>query len=265
MIARVGEIIMNFEIRGKGQPTTLLSGMASNISTWSLQVPSFALNLMTICLDNRGTGKTDAPDRPYSIEMMANDTAKLLDVIGVDDSNLVGFGMGGRIALEMAMRHPSKVKSLVLCSSASKVTPFEKDALQALRAAIVNGAGREELAKHEVNWTLSPRFSEDKKVAEGVARVRMAKMSDTSDQAFLRQIDAVLDYDADARLHEVRCPTLVIAGNRDRLVPPEYQRKMAEAMPQASFVAVDAAHMVLVEAAKDFNEKALVFLMEKGA
>lgn len=265
MIARVGEIIMSFEINGQGTSTTLISGMASDISSWSMQVPSFSLNFMTVRLDNRGSGKTDAPDRPYTIEMMANDTSKLLDVIGIESSNLVGFGMGGRIALEMAIRHPTKVKSLVICSSAPKVTPFEKDLLLFIKTSIKNGMGRKEIAKHEVKWTLSPHFFEDERVAEAIARVRMFKMSSTTDQGLMRQIDAVLDYDAEPRLGQVKCPTLIVAGGNDRLVPLEFQRRMADEIPGASFVALDAAHTVPIEAAKEFNRNALGFLSENNA
>lgn len=265
MIARVGEIIMNFEINGKGAPATLISGMASDISTWSMQAPSFALNFLTVRFDNRGTGKTEAPDRPYTIEVMANDTSKLLDVIGIESSNLVGFGMGGRIALEMAIKHPTKVKSLILCSCAPKATPFEKDLFSSLKSGIEGGIGRMAIARQEVDWTLSPRFLEDKRVAEAITRVRMYRMSSTTDQDLIRQTQAILDYDAGPCVGEIRCPTLVIAGNRDRLVPPEYQRKMADAIPEASFLALEAAHMVLTEAAKDFNRNAMGFLIENGA
>jgi 3-oxoadipate enol-lactonase len=265
LIARVGEIIMNFEINGKGAPATLISGIASDISTWSMQASSFALNFLTIRFDNRGAGKTEAPDRPYTIEVMANDTSKLLDVIGIECSNLIGFGMGGRIALEMAIKHPTKVKTLVLCSCAPKATPFERDLYNLMRSGIADGIGRMALARHDVEWTLNPRFLEDKRVAEAITRVRMYKMSNTTDQDLMRQTEAVLDYDATARLGEVKCPTLVIAGKRDRLVPPEYQRKMADAIPEASFLALDTAHMVLTEAAKDFNKNAMGFLIENGA
>jgi len=265
LIARIGEIVMNFEINGMGQPTTMISGIASDISSWSLQVPSFALNVMTICLDNRGSGKTDAPDRPYSVEMMANDTIKLLDLIGVETSNLVGFGMGGRIALDMAIRHPSKVKGLVLCSTAAKATPSERELLQTTKEVIMSGAERAELARKETMLTLSPRFLRDERLTEGAVRLRLARMRGTSDQGFLRQIDAALDYDATARLQEVRCPALVVAGSHDRLVPIEHQRAMAERIPGSSFLALESAHMVHTESAKEFNEGVLGFLMEKDA
>jgi pimeloyl-ACP methyl ester carboxylesterase len=256
---------MNFEINGMGRPTTMISGIASGISSWSLQVPSFALNVMTICFDNRGAGKTDAPDRPYSVEMMANDTVKLLDLIGVEASNLVGFGMGGRIALDMAIRHPSKVNSLVLCSTAAKTTPSEKELLQTARDIIMSGAERAELARKEAMLTLSPRFFKDERLKEGAVRLRLASMRGTTDQGFLRQIDAVLDYDATARLQEVRCPTLVVAGSHDRLVPIEHQRAMAEMIPGSSILALDSAHLINMESAREFNEGVIGFLMEKDA
>jgi pimeloyl-ACP methyl ester carboxylesterase len=234
------------------------------MSSWSLQVPSFSLNFMTILIDNRGTGKTDAPDEPFSIETMADDTAKLLEVIGVESSSLVGFGMGGRIALEMAVRHPSKVQSMVICSCAAKAPPSEVELLQTMRAAVESGAGREEAVRQEVLSTFSPGFFKEKRMEEGVVRVRMARMRGTSDQSLLHQIKAVLDHDARARLHQIKCPTLVIAGKSDRLVPPKYQQEMAGAIPGASFLALDSPHNVLQEAAKSFNENGIGFLMEQG-
>ena len=264
MIARVGKIIMSFEIKGGQQPVTMISGMASDMSAWSLQAPSFALNFMTILVDNRGSGKTDTPDERFTIETMADDIAKLLDVIGLESSSLVGFGMGGRIAMEMAIRHPLKVRSMVLCSCAAKAAPAEVDLLNNMRSIIERGAGREELAKQEVSWTLSPRFLQDSRMAEGIIRARMAKMSGTSDKALTYQIQAVLDHDPSPRLKDITCPTLVVAGDHDRLVPPESQRRMAEAIPGAIFLALDSSHNVLVEAAKSFNENGIGFLMEQA-
>ncbi len=264
LIAKIGDIVMSFEIKGNGPPVTMISGLATDSSVWSLQVPSFSMNFMTVLPDNRGAGKTDAPNRPYTIEMMADDTSKLLDIIGIESSSLVGFGMGGRIAMEMAIRHPTQVKSVVVCSCAAKATPTESELLGSLKASIANGSARIDLAKEEIGWTLNPRFFEDKRVAEAVARVRMAKMSGTSDDAFVRQIDAILNYDAGPRLGGIRCPTLVVAGKNDRLVPSEFQWDLARGIPKAAFQALDSAHMVLSEAANDFNDSTLAFLVENN-
>lgn len=255
---------MNFEIKGKGHPLMLISGIASDMSAWSLQVPSYALNFMTICLDNRGSGKTEAPEVPYSIETMANDAARLLDVIGAECSHVMGFGMGSRVALEMAIRHPSKVKGLVLCSGAPKAVPSERLVLQTLWSKIEKGEGREELARYEASWVLSEKFFRDERVAQGVAMVRMARMKGTPLHAHARQIEAVLDYDCTEHLGQVRAPTLVVGGSRDRMVPIQYQREMAEAIPGAKFLSLDAAHTVMAEAPKDYNESTLRFLAEQG-
>lgn len=257
---RVKNIVMNFEIKGQGEPLLLISGLATDMSTWSLQVPSYALNMMTICFDNRGTGKSDGPDVPYTMEMMADDALGLMDVIGLDSSHVIGMGMGGRVAMQMALSRPSRVRSLVLCSSSSVATPFERQLLASMHRSIQGGVGRDTLVRFEIPWLMSDRYFADPKVAEGVARVRMARLMGTPLHAQARQIEAYLESDLSSRLQDIKAPTLVVGGRRDMLVPIAYQERLAAAIPRASLLPLDAAHLVTTEAPRQFNEETLRFL-----
>ena len=69
--------------------------------------------------DNRGAGRTDQPDSPYSIEMMARDTVALMDALSNEHADILGISMGGRIALELTLTHPSRVRRLVLVSTSA--------------------------------------------------------------------------------------------------------------------------------------------------
>ena len=102
---KVNDINMYYEIHGKGEPLVLLQGMGVEMTSTYNTITEFAKNYNVIALDNRGSGRTDMPDIPYSIDMMAEDTVGLLDKIGVSSAHFLGISMGSRIALVMAAKY----------------------------------------------------------------------------------------------------------------------------------------------------------------
>src|SRR5262249_5545319 len=99
---------------GAGDPLVLVMGFGGDHLAWGLQIPAFAALYRVIAFDNRGVGQTDAPDMPYSTAMMADDTAGLLDALGIERAHVCGVSMGGMIAQEIALRHPARVRPLQL-------------------------------------------------------------------------------------------------------------------------------------------------------
>ena len=116
---RVGDIEMHYVEAGAGAPLVLIMGFSGDYTAWGLQIRAFAERHRVIAFDNRGTGQTDTPDAPYTTRMMADDTAGLLDALGIDRAHLIGISMGGMIAQELALAYPERVSSLHLgCSLA---------------------------------------------------------------------------------------------------------------------------------------------------
>ena len=111
---------MYYEIHGDGEPLTLIVGLATDISEWDGLIRWLAEKYKVQAFDNRGAGRTDKPDAPYSIEMMADDMAGLMQASGIEQANIVGISMGGRIALALALQHPERVKKLVLVSTSAR-------------------------------------------------------------------------------------------------------------------------------------------------
>src|SRR6266568_7136982 len=111
---KVNDIHMYYEIHGDGEPLVLIVGLGTDISEWEGIIRWLAKTYQVLAFDNRGVGRTDKPDTPYSIEMMADDTAGLMQTLGIEQANILGISLGGRIALEMALRHAPSVKKLVL-------------------------------------------------------------------------------------------------------------------------------------------------------
>ncbi len=118
----VNDIDMYYEIHGTGQPLALIMGLKTDISEWGEVIRGLAQHARVIALDNRGAGRTEKPDAPYSIEMMASDTDGLLRAIGVERANVLGISMGGRIALALALAHPELVDKLILVSTGARVS-----------------------------------------------------------------------------------------------------------------------------------------------
>ena len=110
----VGDINMYYEIHGEGEPLVFINGRNMCADLLYRHIPVFAKDYRVMVFDNRGTGKSDTPDVPYSLEMMADDLKGLLDVIGIEKAHLAGYSMGARIAEEMALSFPEKVNSIVL-------------------------------------------------------------------------------------------------------------------------------------------------------
>src|ERR1035438_8304990 len=102
---KVNDITMYYEIHGEGEPMVLIAGLNSDHALYRGIIPQLAASHQVIVFDNRGVGQTDKPDIPYSIEMMADDTAGLLNALGIEQVHILGTSMGGRIAVALALKH----------------------------------------------------------------------------------------------------------------------------------------------------------------
>ena len=105
---------MHYEIHGEGEPLVLIGGLGTDQSIFKLCLSQFFQKFKVLIFDNRGSGQTDKPDIPYSIDMLSDDTAALMDAVGIEFAHILGVSMGGRVAMSLALRYPGKVKSLTL-------------------------------------------------------------------------------------------------------------------------------------------------------
>ncbi|TET86915.1 MAG: alpha/beta fold hydrolase, partial [Desulfobacteraceae bacterium] len=111
---KVQDIDLYYEIHGEGYPMVLIRGLGSNADHWYTQTPVFSSRYRVVSFDNRGIGRSDKPNEPYTISMMADDTVGLMDALGILRAHILSLSMGGMIAQEIALKYPEKVESLVL-------------------------------------------------------------------------------------------------------------------------------------------------------
>lgn len=258
---RAGDVELFYAELGAGDPVVLVMGFGGDHLAWGFQARVLAERYRVVSFDNRGAGQSDAPDAPYSTALMADDTVRLLDALGIEQAHVVGASMGGMIAQEIALRHPERVRSLQLHCTYARPDGHTHAIVQAWRAARPS-LPRETYVRLQFLWLFSPRtYAERPEFIEMILGTALANPYPQTDTGFLRQGDAVLAHDTLDRLSGLRVPTLVTVGEDDILVPPRHSRELAARVPGAELhVLPGAGHVHFWEQADAFNALALDFL-----
>jgi pimeloyl-ACP methyl ester carboxylesterase len=271
--ARVGSIEIFYEEHGSGEPLLLIMGLAADSTAWLFQVPELSKHYRTIVFDNRGVGRSAKPPGPYTIAGMADDAAGLLDAIGVERAHVLGVSMGGMIAQELALRHPTQVRSLVLACTYAAPDEATKHTRQQSLTQLGGSVGPTGevildiskidpmmLFQHLMPIVFTPTF-----LAQELPKLMQifsgALQWGFSMDAILAQVQAAMGHDATERLHKITVPTLVLTGDADMLIPPSNSDLLARAIPGARLVKVPGgSHGFNFETPDAFNREVLGFL-----
>jgi pimeloyl-ACP methyl ester carboxylesterase len=256
---RLGDLTLHYEAGGRadGAPVVLLHGLGSSSSDWVFQLPALAPRYRVLVPDLRAHGRSSRPRGRLTIEAMAGDVAALLGALGAPPAHVVGLSLGGCVALSLALEHPARVRSLTLVNAFARLAPAgPRGALRMLvRLALLTGAPMRVVAAH-VARGLFPRPDQRDLYAAAVARI-----AGNSRRAYLGAIRAVMGFDARRRLAEVRCPTLVVAGDRDTTVPLASKTLLQRSIPGATLLVVDdSGHATPCDQAERFNAALLAWV-----
>lgn len=251
-VTRVNDIDIAYDLTGAGDPLVMIMGITGSKWHWLGFDRRLGEDFLAITFDNRGVGETTAPEGPYTIPQMAEDTIGLLDAIGIDRAHVFGVSMGGMIAQELALAHPGRVRTLTLgCTHFGGTGQILAAPEVYQRAFIVAGKGAEQATRDILSVNLRPAFMEKHPdVVEGLVRYGMEHRM--KKHALAGQMAAATEHDTASRLHAITAPTLVVAGDADELIPSQNSIEIARRIPQAQITLLPGvAHMFWVEAPED--------------
>lgn len=250
------EITLHYEVYGAGEPVLLLHGLGSSAEDWQLQVPAFAERFRVITVDLRGHGTSDNPPGGCTMALMAADVIGLLDALAVPAAHIVGLSMGGMIAFQLAVDQPERVRSLVIVNSGPSLIPrnFRERMLVRQRLLLAQSFGPAVTGRF-----LAPRLFP--KPEQAPLREQFVTRWRRNDRAaYLAAMRACVGWSVADRVSAIRCPVLVISGDRDYL-PPDAKRAYTEMIPGARLVVIaDSGHATPIDQAQQFNDIVAEFI-----
>ena len=225
---------LHYTVDGHGAPLLLLNGYRLSGDSWPAEfVAILARERRVIALDNRGTGRSTASSHPFSLSELADDAVEVIDHLGLENADILGFSMGGAIAQELACNRPGRVRRLVLCAtwSGRSHSRFADFATLCLLQDVTR-LEPATAARRLWSVTYAPAYL-DRHADEAEAQLQRELRYPTPELTSKLQYRAIGEFDAWHHLGEVKLPCLVIAGREDRLVPPENAAILAERLPNA--------------------------------
>jgi pimeloyl-ACP methyl ester carboxylesterase len=260
------------EDRGS-QPLVFVHGRSGSWPNWLEQLPAFAATHRVIALDLPGFGHSPMPRQEISISGYARMLERLLGRLGIDAAAVVGNSMGGFIAAELAIAYPQRVERLVLVSAAGlstynhrgsvTVLPAMRQIERSLAAVTAWTAAKSDTVARRARLrdaTLNLVVRHPSRLDPALAA---EQLRGAGKPGFMQAFEAVLHYDVRERLPEIACPTLIVWGDRDRLIPVGDADLFAELIPNSRKVVFgDTGHMAMLERPESFNALLAEFVAE---
>jgi 3-oxoadipate enol-lactonase len=250
---------LHVEEHGDGEPLLLIQGLGQGSWAWRSQVPVFAERFRTISFDTRGTGRSPVPTEPYGVPELAEDAA---DILAGGAAHVVGFSMGGYVALTLALTHPALVRSLVLAGTGAG------GASRVARPAHVRdafndafGLPAEEFGRATMPYTFSPGWPEaNRDRFEEILAARLEHP--TPNETIVTHVEACYAFYAEGfEVEQIDARALVLHGDADLIVPVENGRMLADRLPNATYVELPGrGHNLMLEDPETFNRLVLDFL-----
>lgn len=248
--AKVNGIDVWFEREGAGERLLFISGTGSDLRVKPNVFDGPAPKAFDVlAYDQRGLGRTEKPDEPYTMADYGDDAAGLMDAVGWDQALVVGVSFGGMVAQELAIRHPGKVKRLVLaCTSPGGAggASFPFHEIQHLEG---EARARFMLGVSDTRWDAAWQAANPERARKFVDATPGDPYAGEPGRAMgaRRQLEARALHDTWDRLPQIACPVLIAAGRFDGVALPETQEKMLARIPGARLEWFEGGHMFMIQ------------------
>ena len=261
-IKEINDTNIYYELVGDGKEVVaFLNGVAMQTSLWQTQVNSIKDDYQILLHDFRGQGQSSLEISNYTFNQHADDFYELLNELEIDKVHIVGVSYGAEVAMQFALKYPSKISSLILGTAVSEVKPLLEAMIDAWISAAKTYDG-ELFFKVMAPFVYSNSFYESKgEWLKQRATIFGETVKKEWIDAFIELCNNFLTLDLTDKLHKIKIPSLVISGEKDILKPVSYGEIINQEIPNSEFEIVkDAGHGLFAEKPEEFNQLIVDFI-----
>lgn len=259
MRIKADSIYLNYELTGKnGAPIVMLShSLGASLAIWQPQRTALESHFQVLCYDLRGHGASDASEGAYTLEQLADDAIGLMNALGISQVHFGGLSIGGMIAQALALNHPNRLRSLIVCSTSAylppQALPIVKERIETAR-----NQGLQALVDSTLDRWITPAYAQQN--PHIMDRIRHQFLA-TPVTGYIGCSEAIGKLNFLGRLSEITLPTLILVGAEDPGTPMAASEAIHQRIPGSKLVILSSAsHLANIEQAGPFNSHLLEFL-----
>ena len=269
----INNIRICYQVQGEGYPVVLIHGFGSKKESFMAQIPALSQEFKILSFDNRGSGKSERPNIPYTMEMFVDDIKGLMDYLEIKKAHLLGLSLGGMIGLNYVLKYPNAVNKLVLINTLAQLpNDFDSEAYINTRIEALELAKKDpELSFWQsTHFGFYPKFRIKMKANPkerfyglwSVEDVLKYYKTDPPTAQDVRNIaSSFKTHNAYEKLHEIKHKTLLLTASHDRLVPKEKMLEIHKKMPNSTYQIIEkAGHESPKSRAPEVNKAIIEFL-----
>jgi 3-oxoadipate enol-lactonase len=235
-------------------PLVMSNSLGTNLHMWDEQARAFAKRYRVIRYDQRGHGKSGAPKGPYTVDRLGRDALAILDHLGIEKAHFLGLSMGGTTGMWLACNAPERFRKIVLANTGARIGTQD---IWNARIMTVLDKGMKALVDATLERWFSQKFRDAKSPVIGKVREMLLT---TPKHGYAGCSAAIRDADFRWAIGGVKLPTLVITGSLDPATPPQGGEFIAQRIPRAKLVSLEAAHLSNLERSGQFTRAVEDFL-----
>jgi len=234
---------LNYVVEGKGEPLIFLHGLSDDLRYWEVLTSTLKKKYQVIRIDLRGHGESELGDDEITIDTYADDLKDLLDDLKIDAGNLIGFSLGGVVAMDFAIRYPNYVSSIVLMSTFAKCDENITATLNQFKREL--DRGYDEFYDFMIPKVLCPEVIE--KNREELEMLKQISSQNANVEAYKKAVDACLNFNVENEIGQIDVPALIFAGKYDEIFSVSVQENIHRHINKSKFIVLDdVKHNLLV-------------------
>lgn len=247
---------MNYKLEGIGKTIVFIHGLSDSLLYWEFLASNLKHDYQVLRVDLQGHGESELENEEITIETYVRDLNNLLEKLDISKVSLIGFSLGSAVALSFAAKYPSKVDSIVLMSAFYKADDALRETLTHFKNAL--NTSFEEFYDVILPMVLCEDVIEANK--KELELLKDIGSQNANTKAYIKAVDACLNFNAEEYLSEIDVPTLILASNRDEISKLDMQKELSDKIKNAELIVFDnVKHNLLVGKT---NENILFILKE---